>query len=45
MHSSRYDAATLTAPAQTRQAGSGWLSGLMLSITLRSALRLLAVFG
>jgi hypothetical protein len=45
MHSSRYDAATLMAPARTRHASSGWLSGLMLSITLRTALRLVAAFG
>jgi hypothetical protein len=45
MPSSRYDAATLTAPIETRQLSSGWLSGLMLSVTLRTALRLVAVFG
>jgi hypothetical protein len=42
MHS-RYDAATLPAPADRSRLGSGWLSGLALSLALRAALRLVAV--
>jgi hypothetical protein len=43
MHS-RYDAATLPASAHSRL-GSGWLSGLALSIVLRAALRVFAVLA
>ena len=35
MHS-RYDAATLPAPADRSRLGSGWLSGLALSLALQS---------
>jgi hypothetical protein len=44
MHS-RHDAATLPAPADRSRLGSGWLSGLALSLALRAALRLVAVLG
>jgi hypothetical protein len=43
---SRFDAATLDAAAPIApRVSSGWLSGLVLSLTLRSAMRLLAVFA
>jgi hypothetical protein len=42
---SRFDAATLDADAGTRHASGGWISGLVLSLTLRGAMRLLAIFA
>jgi hypothetical protein len=42
---SRFDAATLEADAIASSASRGWLSGLLLSLTLRSAMRLVAVFA
>jgi hypothetical protein len=42
---SRYDAATLAVHAEDSRPGSGWLSGLVLSLALRATWRLLAVFG
>jgi hypothetical protein len=42
---SRFDAVTLDADAGARRAPSGWLSGLVLSLTLRGAMRLLAIFA
>ncbi|MEO8923083.1 MAG: hypothetical protein ABI330_09730 [Caldimonas sp.] len=42
---SRYDAATLNTAPITSRASSGWLSGLVLSLTLRSAMRLLAILA
>jgi hypothetical protein len=42
---SRFDVATLPADAVGSRARSGRLSGLVLSIALRTALRLIAVFA
>jgi hypothetical protein len=42
---SRFDATTLDADASTRRASAGWLSGLVLSLVLRSVMRLLALFA
>ncbi len=44
MHS-RYDAATLSAPAARSHLASGWFSGLLLALGLRIALRLVAALG
>jgi hypothetical protein len=41
---SRFDAAALS-PAPRLRAGSGRISGLLLSIALRGTMRLIAVFG